>query len=102
MWISLSVIRSACAILAIEPTVKGLLVDAETTLTEPDHFEIFCALAKIVRFTNAYAKDFRYLFSGIGALTGVAANILLHFDYSFCSLTTIQVCKVPPFCPISR
>ena len=78
MWISLSVVWSAYAVLSIEPAVERLLMNAETAFAEPKHPEIFCVFAKIVRRANTYAKDFRHLFSSIGALTGIAASIVVH------------------------
>lgn len=78
MWISLSAVWSACAVLPIEPVVERLLVNAETAFAEPKHPEIFCVFAKIVRRANTYAKDFRHLFSCIGTLTGIAASIVFH------------------------
>ena len=78
MWISLSAVWSAYAVFPIEPAVERLLMNAETAFAEPNYSEIFCVFAKIIRFANAYAKDFRHLFSSIGALTGIAASIVVH------------------------
>lgn len=71
-------VRSAHAILPIEPVVEGFFVNAETALAKPEHLEVFCIFAKTIGFANAYAKDFRHLLSGIGALRGIAANVLFH------------------------
>ncbi len=53
-------------------------MNTKTAFPEPNHLEVFCVFAKIVGLANAYAKDFRHLFSSIGALKGIAANFVLH------------------------
>ena len=78
VWITLSAVWSAYAVFPIEPVVERLLVNTETTFTEPNHPEILSVFAKIIRFANAYAKDFRHLFSSVGALTEITASIVVH------------------------
>lgn len=75
--------RSANALLPVQPAVERFLVDAKAALAEPNHLKVFGVFAKVIRFADTDTKDFRHLFSGIRPLTGVAASFRIHQKNSF-------------------
>ena len=75
--------RSANALLSVQPAVERLLVDAKAAFAEPDPLKVFGVFAKVIRFADADTKDFRHLFSGIRPLTGIAASFRIYPKYSF-------------------
>lgn len=75
--------RSANALLSVQPAVERLLVDAKAAFAEPDHLKVFGVFAKIICFADTDTKDFHHLFSGIRPLTGIAASFRIYPKYSF-------------------
>lgn len=69
---------SGSAAYPIQPLIKGLLVDTETTPAETNNFEFFRAFAEVICLANAHTKDLSYLFNGISPLDGSAALIGIH------------------------
>lgn len=75
--------RSANALLSVQPAVERLLVDAKATFVEPDHLKVFGVFARVICFADTDTKDFHHLFSGIRPLTGIAASFRIYPKYSF-------------------
>lgn len=93
---------SGSAAYPVQPFIKGLLVDTETTPAETNNFEFFRAFAEVICLANAHTKDLSYLFNGISPLDGSAALIGIHLVRFLLAARQPFRKNVPPFLKISR